>query len=92
VTFDEGQCRIRTQNAAQNVVAPRHITLNTLKRDTQHKDSIRAKRRRAGRDTDYLEYLLTLLGEIRKRFRCDCLGVDAGFSLMVYYGRLAAGA
>ena len=62
VTFNEDQCRVRTQNAAQNFAILRHIALNTLKRDTKHKDSIRAKRRRAGWDTDYLDYLLTLLG------------------------------
>jgi len=62
VTFNEDQCRVRTQNAAQNFVILRHIALNILKRDTKHKDSIRAKRRRAGWDTESLEYLLTLLG------------------------------
>jgi len=62
VTFNEDQCRVRTQNAAQNFVILRHIALNILKRDTKHKDSIRAKRRRAGWDTDYLDYLLNLLG------------------------------
>jgi len=62
VTFNEDQCRVRTQNAAQNFTILRHIALNTLKRDTKHKDSIRAKRRRAAWNTDYLEYLLTLLG------------------------------
>ncbi|MFP4191988.1 MAG: ISAs1 family transposase [Candidatus Hydrogenedentota bacterium] len=61
-TFDEDQCRVRTQNAAQNFVTLRHMALNTLKRDTKHTDSIRLKRHRAAWDTDYLEYLLTLPG------------------------------
>ena len=62
VTFNEDQGRVRTQNAAQNLVILRHIALNILKRDTKHKHSIRLKRQRAAWDTDYLHYLLTLLG------------------------------
>lgn len=60
VTFNEDQCRVRTQNAAQNFVILRHIALNLIKSDKTFKGSVRGKRKRAAWDTPYLEHLLAI--------------------------------
>lgn len=60
VSFAEDQCRVRKDNAAENLAVLRHIALNLLKHETTAKMGLKAKRLKAGWDTDYL--LKVLLG------------------------------
>lgn len=53
VVFDEDQCRIRKDHAAQNLTVLRQWTLNLL-RQTADKNGLQARRLRAGWDNDYL--------------------------------------
>jgi predicted transposase YbfD/YdcC len=59
VSFDEDACRIRKDRGAQTFSVLRHIALNLLKRESQHKRGIKARRKRAGWDRDYLLQVLT---------------------------------
>ena len=54
VAFDEDHCRIRDQNAAQNMARLRHIALNLLKAEKTAKVGIKIKRSKAGWDNNYL--------------------------------------
>jgi len=59
VSFNEDQCRVRIENAAENLARIRRISLLLLKNDTTCKLGIKSKRAKAGYDRNYL---LTLLG------------------------------
>src|SRR4030067_2049272 len=59
VSFNEDQCRVRIENAAENLSRIRRIRLILLKKDTKCKLGIKSKRAKAGYDRNYL---LTLLG------------------------------
>jgi hypothetical protein len=59
VSFDEDACRIRKDRGAQTFSVLRHIALNLLRRESQHKRGIKARRKRAGWDRDYLLQVLT---------------------------------
>ncbi len=59
ITFREDDSRIRRGNGAENFAVLRHITLNLLKRENSVKRSIRAKRKKAAWDDDYLFLVLT---------------------------------
>jgi len=59
VSFNEDQCRVRIENAAENLSRIRRITLLLLKNDRTCKLGIKSKRAKAGYDRNYL---LTLLG------------------------------
>jgi len=61
VVFDEDASRARKDNAQANLVSLRHTALNILKQDTNSKSSIKAKRKRAGWNRDYLLELICLL-------------------------------
>ncbi len=54
MAFDEDRSRVRTGHADQNLAVVRHLVLNLLKRDTSAKVGIKAKRKKAGWDYDYL--------------------------------------
>ena len=58
VSFNEDQCRVRIENAAENLARIRRISL-LLKNDKTCKLGIKSKRAKAGYDRTYL---LTLLG------------------------------
>ena len=58
VSFHEDACRIRKDQGAQTFSVLRHIALNLLKRESQHKRGIKARRKRAGWDHDYLLQVL----------------------------------
>lgn len=58
VVFDEDCSRARKENAQANLVTLRHIALNLLKSDTSLKLSIKAKRKRAGWDRNFLLNLI----------------------------------
>jgi predicted transposase YbfD/YdcC len=59
VSFDEDACRIRKDQGAQTFSVLRHIALNLLRRESSHKRGIKARRKRAGWDRDYLLRVLT---------------------------------
>lgn len=59
IAFREDDCRVRKGNGAQNFVVLRHIALNLLRRETTAKCSLKAKRKKAGWDNDYLLKVLT---------------------------------
>jgi len=59
VSFNEDACRIRKDKGAQTFSVLRHIALNLLKRESQYKRGIKARRKRAGWDRDYLLQVLT---------------------------------
>ena len=54
IAFAEDECRIRKGHGAQNFAVLRHIALNLLKQETTVKSGIKAKRKMAGRNEDYL--------------------------------------
>jgi predicted transposase YbfD/YdcC len=59
VSFREDDCRIRQGHGAQNMAVLRHMALNLLRREVGHKRGIKARRKRAGWDRDYLFQVLT---------------------------------
>jgi len=59
VSFNEDQCRVRIENAAENRSRIRRISLLLLKNEKTCKLGIKSKRAKAGYDRNYL---LTLLG------------------------------
>jgi predicted transposase YbfD/YdcC len=54
LAFREDESRVRKGNGPQNSAVLRHIALNQLRREDTAKISIRAKRKKAGWDNDYL--------------------------------------
>ncbi len=58
VSFDEDACRIRKDKGPQTFAVLRHIALNLLRRESQHKRGIKARRKRAGWDREYLLQVL----------------------------------
>jgi predicted transposase YbfD/YdcC len=59
VSFAEDASRIRQDKGAQTFAVLRHIALNLLRREPHHKRGIKARRKRAGWDHDYLVKVLT---------------------------------
>jgi predicted transposase YbfD/YdcC len=58
VSFRADECRIRKEKGAQNFAVLRHIALNLLQRKSGHKRGIKARRKRAGWDRQYLIQVL----------------------------------
>lgn len=54
VAFREDECRVRKDQAPQNLAVLRHIALNLLRAEKTVKNGIKNKRLRAGWDNDYL--------------------------------------
>jgi predicted transposase YbfD/YdcC len=59
VSFREDDCRIRNAQGPQNFAILRHIARNLLQREPHHKRGIKARRKRAGWDRQYLIQVLT---------------------------------
>ena len=59
MAFDEDRSRVRTGNADQNLAVVRHMAVNMLKQETTAKVGIKAKRKKAGWDYDYLLKVLS---------------------------------
>ena len=59
VSFEEDACRMRKDQGAQTFAVLRHIAFNLLRREPHHKRGIKARRKRAGWDRDYLVQVLT---------------------------------
>lgn len=60
VSFSEDACRIRRNNGAENFSVLRRIALNVLRQDTESKLSLKAKRKTAGWNNDYLARILRI--------------------------------
>ena len=60
VSFREDESRVRTGNAPENLATMRHVALNLLRQDRQSRISIKAKRKLAAWDNDYLLSILSL--------------------------------
>jgi len=58
VSVREDDCRIRKDDAAQNMAALRRLALNLLGQEMSAQVGIKNKRCRAGWDSDYLEKVL----------------------------------
>jgi predicted transposase YbfD/YdcC len=58
MAFGEDQCRIRRDHAPQNLATLRKLALNLLRQDTTAKSGLKARRRAAGWDNDYLLRIL----------------------------------
>ena len=58
VSFDEDACRIRTDKGAQTFSVLRPMAVNLLRHERRHKRGIKARRKRAGWDQDYLLQVL----------------------------------
>lgn len=54
VAFDEDGCRVRTENAAENLGILRRLCLNLLTQENSDKRGLKAKRLRAGWNNDFL--------------------------------------
>ena len=54
IAFREDDCRVRKGNGAENFAVLRHLALNLVKHGQSLKCGIRAKRKKAGWDHDYL--------------------------------------
>jgi predicted transposase YbfD/YdcC len=59
VSCNEDACRIRKEQGVQLFAALRHIAVNLVRREPRHKRGIKARRKRAGWDRDYLVQILT---------------------------------
>lgn len=61
VTFREDESRIHKDHGGENVSWLRRLAITLIKNDKTRKDSIRAKRIRAGYDTDYLQDIINAI-------------------------------
>jgi hypothetical protein len=59
VTFREDDSRVRDRRAARNLALLRKIALNLVSHDRSTKASMRAKRKKAAWNNDYMFQLLT---------------------------------
>ena len=59
LSFREDESRIRTGNAPENMAIVQHMDLNLLRQDQKSKTSIKARRKLAGWDNDYLLSILS---------------------------------
>lgn len=58
VSLQEDACRIRKDHGAENMAVLRHISLNLLQQEKTNARGIKAKRKQAGWDNDYLAKIL----------------------------------
>lgn len=60
ISFREDECRVRKDNAPENLAILRRFALNLIKNDPTRKVGVKASRKRAGWSLKYLEHLLGL--------------------------------
>ena len=58
VTFREDESRVRRDNAAENFGVFRHIALNALRQEKSYKKGVKAKRFKAGLDSEYADKVI----------------------------------
>jgi predicted transposase YbfD/YdcC len=56
MSFREDECRIRESNSARCFAVLRKITLNLIRQDSSSRNSIRARRKKAGWSNDYIVF------------------------------------
>ncbi|MGC9195972.1 MAG: transposase, partial [Syntrophobacteraceae bacterium] len=61
ISFREDDCRVRKGHAPENLAILRRFALSLIKRDPSRKIGIKASRKAAGWDNDYLQHLLNLV-------------------------------
>lgn len=59
IAFNEDDSRVRQGHAPQNLAVVRHLALNLLKMEQTSKGGVKARRKRAGWDEDYLLKVLS---------------------------------
>ena len=59
IAFREDDSRVRKDNAPENLAVVRHIALNLLKQEKNLKVGVKAKRKKAGWDNEYLMKVLS---------------------------------
>jgi predicted transposase YbfD/YdcC len=59
IAFNEDDSRVRQGHAPQNLAVVRHLALNLLKMEQTSKGGVKARRKRAGWDEDYLLKILS---------------------------------
>ena len=59
VSFREDESRVRSSNAPESLATMRHVALNLLRQNRHSKLSIKAKRKLAAWDSDYLLSILS---------------------------------
>lgn len=64
VAFNEDDCRIKKDNAPENLAIIRHIALNLLNQEKHLKKGIKRKRNLAGWDNEYLMEILTGINQL----------------------------
>ena len=62
VSFDEDDSRIRKDRAPENFAIVRHIAINMLQQDITSKVGVKARRKKAGWDNNYLSKILVYGG------------------------------
>ncbi|MEZ9324218.1 ISAs1 family transposase [Vibrio cyclitrophicus] len=62
VGFKEDECRIRREQAGENLAVIRHIALNLLTEETSFKAGIKRKQKKANRSNSYLSQVLAVQG------------------------------
>jgi len=60
VTFNEDKSRIRKRNGPENMAIVKHVVLNLLRLNNDHKTSLKRRRRRAIYKDEYLEQILKI--------------------------------
>ena len=60
IAFREDECRVRKNNAPENLAIIRRFALNLIKNDPTRKTGVKASRKRAGWSLGYLERRLGL--------------------------------
>lgn len=58
VTFREDESRVRRDNAAENFGVFRHVALNALRQEKSYKKGVKAKRFKAGLDSEYADKVI----------------------------------
>jgi len=58
MSFREDECRIRGSNPARCFAVLRKIALNLIRQDSTSRNSVRAKRKKAGWSNDYMDGIL----------------------------------
>ena len=58
VGFKADECRIRREQAGENLAVTRHIALNLLTEETSFKAGIKRKQKKANRSNSYLSQVL----------------------------------
>ncbi len=60
IAFREDDSRVRSGHAQENLATIRRLALNLIKQDSQRKIGVKASRKRAGWDMDYIKRLLSI--------------------------------